>query len=169
MMGLLIYKYEHLWLEVSEKSLILRWPLRPEGLLIVIKCFYIICLLLQLIYFLLFLDYAVVKGDASVSEIKFSMRTKIRALVRVLWEQKSWKTNSGSRGIGISVADTGMETIVTISLMTQNGHLFLKPSLGFAYSLLYLDWYSSNMVDKSCHPCLTVTIKSYSVEKIWWE
>ena len=47
----------------------------------VIKCFYKICLLLQLIYFLLFLDYAVVKGDASVSEIKFSMRTKISALV----------------------------------------------------------------------------------------
>ena len=32
-------------------------------------------------FFLLFLDYAVVKGDASVSEIKFSIRTKISALV----------------------------------------------------------------------------------------
>ena len=33
MMGLLIYKYEPLWQEVSVKSLILRWPLRPVGLL----------------------------------------------------------------------------------------------------------------------------------------
>ena len=165
-MGLLIYKYEHLWQEVSVKSLILRWPLRPVGLLLSIVLHNLPLVATNLFPF--FLDYAVVKGDASVSEIKFSMRTKIRALVRVLWEQKSWKTKGGSRGIGISVADTRMETIVTISLMTQNGHLFLKPSLGFD-SLLYLDWYSSNMVDKSCRPCLTVTIKSYSVEKIWWE
>ena len=120
----LIYKYEHLWLEVSVKSLILRWPLRPVGLLLSIVLHNLPLVATNLFPF--FLDYAVVKGDASVSEIKFSMRTKIRALVRVLWEQKSWKTNSGSRGIGISVADTGMETIVTISLMTQNGHLFLK-------------------------------------------
>ena len=34
MMGLLIYKYEPLWQEVSVKSLILRWPLRPLGLLL---------------------------------------------------------------------------------------------------------------------------------------
>ena len=33
MMGLLIYKYEPFWQEVSVKSLILRWPLRPVGLL----------------------------------------------------------------------------------------------------------------------------------------
>ena len=32
-MGLLIYKYEPFWQEVSVKSLILRWPLRPVGLL----------------------------------------------------------------------------------------------------------------------------------------
>ena len=31
--GLLIYKYKPLWQEVSVKSLILRWPLRPVGLL----------------------------------------------------------------------------------------------------------------------------------------
>ena len=36
MMGLLIYKYEPFWQEVSGKSLILRWPLRPVGLLFVI-------------------------------------------------------------------------------------------------------------------------------------
>ena len=42
MMGLLIYKYEPLLQEVSVKSLILRWPLRPVGLLFIIhlwKCF----------------------------------------------------------------------------------------------------------------------------------
>ena len=33
MMGLLIYKYESLWQEVSVKSLILSRPLRPVGLL----------------------------------------------------------------------------------------------------------------------------------------
>ena len=33
MMGLLMYKYEPLWQEVSVKCLILRWPLRPVGLL----------------------------------------------------------------------------------------------------------------------------------------
>ena len=33
MMGLLICKYEPLWQEVSVKSLILRWPLRPVGFL----------------------------------------------------------------------------------------------------------------------------------------
>ena len=33
MMGLLIYKYEPFWQEVSVKYLILRWPLRPVGLL----------------------------------------------------------------------------------------------------------------------------------------
>ena len=33
-MGLLIYKYEPFWQEVSVKSLILRWPLRPVGLLL---------------------------------------------------------------------------------------------------------------------------------------
>ena len=33
MMGLLIYKYEPLWQEVSVKSLIFKWPLRPVGLL----------------------------------------------------------------------------------------------------------------------------------------
>ena len=33
MMRLLIYKYEPFWQEVSVKSLILRWPLRPMGLL----------------------------------------------------------------------------------------------------------------------------------------
>ena len=32
--GLLIYKYEPLWQEVSLKSLILRWPLMPVGLLL---------------------------------------------------------------------------------------------------------------------------------------
>ena len=32
MMGLLIYKYEPLWQEVSVKSLIIKWPLRPVGL-----------------------------------------------------------------------------------------------------------------------------------------
>ena len=32
--GLLIYKYEHLWQEVSVKSLILKGPLRPVGLLL---------------------------------------------------------------------------------------------------------------------------------------
>ena len=35
MMGLLIYKYEPLWQEVSVKSVILRWPLRPVGLLFI--------------------------------------------------------------------------------------------------------------------------------------
>ena len=30
-MGLLIYRYEPFWQEVSVKSLILRWPLRPVG------------------------------------------------------------------------------------------------------------------------------------------
>ena len=34
LMGLLIYKYEPLWQEVSVNSLILRWPLRPVGLLL---------------------------------------------------------------------------------------------------------------------------------------
>ena len=34
MMRLLIYKYEPLWQEVSVKSVILRWPLRPVGLLL---------------------------------------------------------------------------------------------------------------------------------------
>ena len=33
MMGLLIYKFEPFWQEVSVESLILRWPLRPVGLL----------------------------------------------------------------------------------------------------------------------------------------
>ena len=33
MMGLLIYKFQPFWQEVGEKSLILRWPLRPVGLL----------------------------------------------------------------------------------------------------------------------------------------
>ena len=33
MIGLLICKYEPFWREVSVKSLILRWPLRPVGLL----------------------------------------------------------------------------------------------------------------------------------------
>ena len=33
-MGLLIYKYEPFWQEVSVKSVILRWPLRPVGLLL---------------------------------------------------------------------------------------------------------------------------------------
>ena len=37
MMGLLIYKYEPFWQEVSVKSLILRWPLRPVGLLFVLQ------------------------------------------------------------------------------------------------------------------------------------
>ena len=32
-MGLLIYKYEPFWQEVSVKPLILRWPLKPVGLL----------------------------------------------------------------------------------------------------------------------------------------
>ena len=35
-MGLLIYKYEPFWQEVSVKSLILRWPLRPVGLLLML-------------------------------------------------------------------------------------------------------------------------------------
>ena len=34
MMGLLLYKYEPFWQEVSVKSLILTWPLRPLGLLL---------------------------------------------------------------------------------------------------------------------------------------
>ena len=33
-MGTLIYKYDLFWQEVSVKSLILRWPLRPVGLLL---------------------------------------------------------------------------------------------------------------------------------------
>ena len=37
MMGLLIYKYELLWQEVSVKSLIPRWPLRPVGLLFFLR------------------------------------------------------------------------------------------------------------------------------------
>ena len=35
MMGLLIHKYEPLWQEVNVKSLILRCPLRPVGLLLI--------------------------------------------------------------------------------------------------------------------------------------
>ena len=34
MMGLLLYKYEPLWQEVSVKSLILRWPLKVCGPLV---------------------------------------------------------------------------------------------------------------------------------------
>ena len=40
-MGLLICKYEALWQEVSVKSLILRWPLRPVGLLHFIHYYFI--------------------------------------------------------------------------------------------------------------------------------
>ena len=40
MMGLLIYKYEPYWQEVSGKSLFLRCPLRSEGLLFFIKLEY---------------------------------------------------------------------------------------------------------------------------------
>ena len=36
MMGLLIYKYEPFWQEVSVKSVILRWLLRPVGLLLLL-------------------------------------------------------------------------------------------------------------------------------------
>ena len=36
MMGLLIYKYEPFWQEVIVKSLILRWLLRPVGLLLLL-------------------------------------------------------------------------------------------------------------------------------------
>ena len=39
MMRLLIYKYKPLWQEVSVKSLTLRWPLRPVGLLLVINIY----------------------------------------------------------------------------------------------------------------------------------
>ena len=37
MTGLLICKYEHFWQEVSLESLILRWPLRPMGLLFSVR------------------------------------------------------------------------------------------------------------------------------------
>ena len=45
MMGLLIHKYEPLWQEVNVKSLILRCPLRPVGLLLI---FYMIIRFIQL-------------------------------------------------------------------------------------------------------------------------
>ena len=35
MMGLLIYKYEPLWQEVSVKFLIFKWPLKPVGLFLI--------------------------------------------------------------------------------------------------------------------------------------
>ena len=37
-LGLLICKYAPFWQEFSVKSLILRWPLRPSGLLLLGKC-----------------------------------------------------------------------------------------------------------------------------------
>ena len=39
-MGLLIYKYEPFWQEVSVKSLILRWLLRLVGLLLLLLCLF---------------------------------------------------------------------------------------------------------------------------------
>ena len=46
MMGLLIYKYEPLRQEVSVKSVILRWPLGPVGLL-----FYIFFLIMPILFY----------------------------------------------------------------------------------------------------------------------
>ena len=43
MMGLLIYKYEPFWQEVGVKSLILRWPLRPVGLLLDVVNVFLLC------------------------------------------------------------------------------------------------------------------------------
>ena len=88
MIGLLIYKYEPFWQEVSVKSRILRWPFRPVGLLFLLQIVVVTihCKCLYGIYKIFFTSYYTIINNY------FRLLTKYSNQWNVLTEGISFET-----------------------------------------------------------------------------